>query len=385
VDGVALRESLLTTMGTIGDKAFLAVLQAALQDNIATVRWAAVTGLGKLGDSAAAAPLLGLMSDPDRGVRQAAIATVGTLGGDKYLQAILQHTDATEAEAAVRQQAWDSAMAILANAKEDTLANVAAALGKRADATSYQIRVMQLLVEKLKAAKSSTLRARQRDLAAALVKADRPAEAATQLAEVFGATPPKDPQTAAIWLEWVDAMLAAADPGVCKLLSDQVDTELFQQAMESLTTHISQMVEAKKHDAAIILLEEVSRQLARKLSESQRESFKTVLANCRASQVAADAQRVSKLAPQLLAAEEPVQKAALAEIVAMGDRATKPLIAELRKNLMSAKPNVVLETAILAAIKQLAPQLAGYDASATVADRLKTLDKWTGAQTTKPE
>jgi len=33
------------------------VLQAGLQDNIATVRWAAVTGLGKLGDSSAAVPL----------------------------------------------------------------------------------------------------------------------------------------------------------------------------------------------------------------------------------------------------------------------------------------------------------------------------------------
>lgn len=385
MDGVALRESLLGTMGTIGKKEFLPVLQAALQDNIATVRWAAVTGLGKLGDSSAAAPLQGLMSDPDRGVRQAAIATVGTLGGEKYIQAILQHTDATEAEATVRQQAWDTALAILANASEDTLGDTCAALSKRTDAGAYQIRVMQLLVAKLKIAKSKSLRTRQRELAAALLKSDRPDEAAEQLADVFGATPSGDAQAKAIWLEWVDAMLAAADPAVGKVMADQTDDELFQQAVNSLTTRLSQLVAAQKQDAAIVLLEEVDRRLGQRLTSAQRGGYKTVLTNCRAGQAAADVQRVAKLALQLLAAEETARKAAQAELTIMGDRAVKPLVGELRKNLASAKPNPQVEIAILTALKQLSPQLAGYDSAAAVADRLKTLDKWSGSPTTKPE
>ena len=385
MDGVALRESLLGTMGTIGKKEFLPVLQAALQDNIATVRWAAVTGLGKLGESTAAGPLQALMSDPDRGVRQAAIATVGTLGGEKYIQAILQHTDATEAEASVRQQAWDTALAILSNAKEETLADTCAALSKRTDAAGYQIRVMQLLVAKLKAAKSKSLRARQRELAAALLKADRPDEAAEQLAEVFAATPPGDSQAKTIWLEWVDAMLAAADPAVGKVMADQTDEDLFQQAISSLTSRLSRLVEVQKHDAAIVLLEEVNRKLSQRLTPSQRDAYKTVLANCHASQAAADVQRVAKLALQLLAAEEPPRKAAQAELATMGDRAVKPLLGELRKNLGSAKPNPQVETAILVILKQLSPQLDGYDTAGAVADKLKTLDKWSGTSTTKPE
>ena len=173
-------------------------------------------------------------------------------------------------------------------------------------------------------------------------------------------------------------MLAAADPAACKIMADQNDTDLFQQAVSSLTTHVSQMVDAQKHDAAIALLEEVNRQLPRRLSADQRDAFRTVLGNCRASQAAADAQRVDKLAPQLLAADEPAKKAAMAELANMGDRAIKPLIAQLRKNLSAAKPNPQFETAVLTAIKQLAPKLEGYDPAAPAAEKSKVLDKWSG-------
>ena len=69
----------------------------------------------------------------------------------------------------------------------------------------------------------------------------------------------------------------------------------------------------------------------------------------------------------------------------LSDRAVKPLIGELHKNLSSAKPNPQLETAILAALKQMAPQLDGYDSTASVADKFKTLDRWSGNPTTKPD
>lgn len=374
--GVALREALLVTMGSIADNRFSPVLMQAMKDSAATIRWSAVNSMAKLADPVSADTIAPLMADPDRGVRQAAIVAVASLAGEKYLPVILQRTEAIESEETVRQQAWDSAMAILAAAREETLVATCESLAKRPEASNYFIRTLQALVDKLKAGKSPALAGRQRQLAAALIAADRPAEAAIQLADVYLAMSGHDPHAAEMWIEWVDAMIAAADPALARVIAGQNDQKLFVLAVEHLATGVAVMVDKNKHDSVLGLLEEVDHQLGSRLNDEQRQTFSIILNNCRTRQAHADQQRVTKLALQLLSTEEQARKAAVTELTAMGDRAVTPLVGELRRNIASPKPNPELEVNVLSILKQVAPRLTGYNISAPPAQKVQIVEGW---------
>ena len=374
-DVPALREALMAAMGAVRDKDFLPILQDALHNSAATVRLAAVNALAQFAQADLAATLVGLISDPDRGVRRAAIAAVGTLGGQRYLQTVLKQTDPqVEGDAAVRQQAWDVAMGILAKADPKVLASVAQALADRTDAANQRIKVLQMLVGALKAAKSEALPSTLRELGLALMKASRPAEAAPVFAEAQALLlAEKSPQAQEVWLEWIEALLAADDPVVVKALAEQSE-EAFAKAWALFDAHLKRLLDAEKYPPAILLAGEAVKQLSSRLTARQRQVLSDVLAGATARQIAADRERVAKLAPQLSAVDESARTAADAELQSMGERAVAPLLEELKKVVIADAPGA--EKAILAALAQIAPKLTGYDPAAPKADRIKLVDSW---------
>ena len=377
-NGPNLREAVLTAMGVLRDEKFVPVLRGALADKAAVVRLAAVSGLVKFGRPELGAALAPLAEDPDRGVRQAVIAALGGLNGQKHLSIILRRADpAAEPDAAVRKQAWDAAMALLAKSDAKLLAKVVADLSDRTDAGDQRIRILQMLVDVLRREKDAGLPGALAQLAAALRSAKRPAEAAVHLAEAHAAlTAAKNPAAAGVWNAWIDAMLAADDPAVAKALTDQPLAEAFGEGIKRLEARLAALADEEKWAAAIQLASAVGEPLRDRLSEAQRVAIDKALAEARAGQVAADAKRVASLAAQLVASEEPIRTAAEAGLRAMGDRAVAPLLQELRKALAAEKPGPALEKAILGVLKQIAPKLSGYDLAAAIDERIRRVDAW---------
>ena len=378
VGSAVLREAILNALSSIGQKDALPVLLEALGHTDATVRQTAVNGLAKINDPASVSALVPLTSDADRGVRQAAVAAIGTLGGEKYLESILQRTDPTiEGDSTVRQQAWDVASAVLAKASEEKLLAVIASLTDRPDAESQRIKLMQMRVSSLRSAKSERLPSAQRELAAGLLKASRPGDAAAALAEAYAVSFAAGSADApAIWNEWIDAMLSAGDVAVVKALAQQNDRQQFAAAYVRLAQSLATFQEQNNYALVLPLCDEAARQLGATLTPAQRQELGRVLEAARTAQSTADKLKVTKLLPQLTAGEEAVRKSASVELTALGERATEPLVQELRRNLVSELPSADAERAILSVLRQIAPQYGAYDPNAPVADRLKLIDGW---------
>ncbi len=374
-NGAALREALLTAMGAVGDKQCADAFRAALTDPAATVRLAGVNGLAGLGQTDATQALAALVKDSDRGVRQAVIVALARLDGDEYLSLILARTDpAVEPDPAVRQQAWNVAMDVLSGAESATLWTVVQLLGKRGDA-AQQLKVLQMLVEAMKQENSPRLGEGLRQYGAALLKAGRAAEAATQLAEAVSqlkARQSKDVPDA--WLEWFDAMLAAENPAALKALAEQ-EEDLFARAFERFLAKLESAARENKWSTVVLLSNSAAEPLAPRLTETQRADLDKRLAHGRAELAKVEADRVHKLVGQLQAADESARKTAAAQLTAMGDRATAPLLVELRAAVTAERAEA--EKAIVAVLKVVAPKLTGYDPAADKDERLKRIDQWT--------
>ncbi len=377
-NGEALREALLGAIGIVGDDAVQAVLQDALQDAAATVRLAAVNGLARQGKAASAAALEPLVDDPDRGVRRATISALKALGGQTHLSTILKRTDPkVETDPAVRKQAWDVAMAILAKADAKVLASVAASLAEREDAADQRIQILQRLVESLEATDGNGLAGARRQLGLALVQAKRPAEAAGHLAAAHKElTAAGDPEAAAVWLEWIDALLAAADPAAVRAIAEQESEKAFAEALERLEGRLAALAGEENYAAVVLLAGEAKTRLLQRLTAPQRRGLDAALTDARVKQLAEDRKAVTKLVGQLAAADETVAAAAGAELRTMGDRAVGPLLAELQKCLAGEEPDTTMEKAVLTLLRQIAPKLTGYDASAPLAERQAVVRGW---------
>jgi HEAT repeat protein len=378
-DGEALREALLRAMGVVGDKAFAPVMVEAMKDSAAAVRLAAVDGLKQVGETSACAELEKLVNDPDRGVRQATIAALSKLGGAAHLKTILQRTDPTaEQDPAVRQQAWDEVMGLLAKADVKTLRSVLTSLVDRKEALPQQVRILQMLVVALKAQKSAELPAAQRELGLTLMKVERPTEAAPLLAESYASyAAAKDDLAKMVWLEWVESLLAADEPSVAKVAGDQTDEEAFAKALSLIDARLEALRKKGAWSALVALADEAVKQLPKRITEDQRTAWQQELDKARQQLRAADQQRVAALVRQLASAEEAPRKAAETELQTMADRAVAPLLVELKKAVEGANPGAPgAEKAILGILKQIAPKLTGYDPAAPKADRLKRIEAW---------
>lgn len=376
--GPALREALLTAMGTIADEDFIPTLRSALVDPAATVRLAAVKGLAAFRKGAFAADVAALAGDDDRGVRQAVLDALGAVAGARDLQTVLKRTDPTvEPDATVREKAWAVSMAILAKADAATLAGVCDALADRQDAVSQRILLRQMLVASLRADKSDKLPAAMRKLAAELVAASRPAEATWLLGEAYAAyLADKSAETRDVYLEWADALLKANDPLIFKAMADKAQAAEFPAVLTKVEKRLGELTAEGRYAPAILLGGEVLRQLSARLTAGQTATFQKLLDDAKVRQLAADRTRVEQLSAQLQTADAATRQAAAAELKGMGDRAAGPLVRALRSVVSGPQPNPVAEKAIVDILVQIAPKLTGYNLAEAKDLRLKKIDAW---------
>ena len=374
----ALREALLTAMGTIADENFIPAMRSALADAAATVRLAGVKGLAQFRKPELTDAVAHLAGDDDRGVRQAVLDALGLIAGARDLQTVLKRTEpAVEPDATVREKAWAVAMAILTKADAQTLAGVCDALADRLDAVSQRITLRQMLVASLRASKNNQWPAASRKLAVDLLAASRPAEAAPLLGQAYAACQAgKSPEAREVYLEWVDALLKANDPLIFKAMADAAQEGEFPGVLEKVEKRIGELMADGKYAPAILLAGEVIRQLSSRLSPAQVASFQKILDDAKARQLAVDRARVEQLAAQLQSADATTGKAAAAELKTMGDRAVRPLIVALWGVVSGPKPNPLAEKAIVDILVQIAPKLTGYDLAEAKALKLKRIQEW---------
>lgn len=377
-NGAGLREAILSVMGNVGDKSFASVLSGALKDDAPTVRLAAADAMGKLGDSRLAVQLAPLISDRDRGVRQAAIGAIGSLGGKKHLREILSRTDPSiESDAAVRKLTWSVAMDILSTADAENLRKVAETLASRPDASDQRIRILQMLVEVLSGQDNQEQGDARRRLGMVLREANRPAEAEPHLAKAWNIySQIANPDASAVWREWIGSLLDADDPTALKIMNDQVDDECFATAMEQLNERLGQLKADQKHSTVILLTQAAMKELPHRLTAQQRDAITDQLAKARLAQTIEDQREVGKLVEQLQSPDPEQRKTASTQIQAMGKRALRILLEELKKSLTAEKPDAQVEAAILELIVQIAPELKGYDLSAPLDEKIKLIDTW---------
>ena len=375
---VAVREAVLTAMGVIRHKSFLAVLRSALKDTEATVRLAAVNSLAQVGQDADADSIAALVGDSDRGVRVASIATLGKLGGQKHLATILKRTDPeSETDQAVRKQAWEVAMGLLAGADADRLEAEAERLAGREDAINQRIEILNMLVLTLKTQDSGKLPEALRGLGQALLAGARPAEAAGHFRKAYDAMlVAKDAKASGAWVEWIEALLAADDPAAIKAMAAQNDSAVFGTARKALADRLDVLIEEQRYAPAILLADRAVESLSRRLTVAERKSFQDALVDAREAQRVADKKIVSQLVGQLTAADEAARSKASGELQVMASRAVVPLLEILKSSVEDTLADPRVTQAIIVVLKQVAPKLTGYDPEAPKDDRIKVIEGW---------
>lgn len=377
-DSAKLRESLLTAMGSVGGSDMVGVIKGALGDGAAMVRLAAVGALAKIGQSGTAKLLEPLVADPDRGVRQAVISALGTLGGQDQLSTIISRTwPDTEPDPAVRDKAWEVVMDILARSDTKVIIRVADSLAGRADAADQRIEILQMLV----AAESKTgavpAAKAKRKLGLALMSSGRPAEAGPLLAEAWQVYQHGDnPEAPTVWKQWVAALLAADDPSVVGVMAHQDNDELFAAAMAELNARLVKLQKQHKSTEIILLIKAVNKGLSSRLGAAPKKALGAMLAAAVNAQRTRSRQETAGLLAQLQSAKGDARQEVLARLTAMGPRAVRPLLAELKKTLSAKPPNPARQADILMALGQVAPDFKGYDPTETKDRKIKLIDNY---------
>ncbi|MDP6545528.1 MAG: HEAT repeat domain-containing protein [Phycisphaerae bacterium] len=373
---VAMREAVLTAMGVIRHKSFLSVLRSGLKDTEAAVRLAAVNSLAQAGQAADADAIAALVGDSDRGVRVASIATLGKLGGRKHLATILKRTDPkAETDQAVRKQAWEVAMGLLAHADAETLEAEAQRLAGRDDAINQRIEILEMLVAALK--DSAKLPQALRTLGQALLAGARPAEAAGHFRKAYDAMlVAKDAKASEAWVEWIEALLAADDPAAVKAMVAQNESAVFSTARKALTDRLAALIKEERYAPAILLADRAVENLSQRLTVEERKSFQTALTDAREAQRVADKKKVSQLVGQLTAADEAARSKAAGELQVMASRAVVPLLEILKGSVEDKQSDPSVARAIIVVLKQVAPKLTGYDPEASKDQRIKVIEGW---------
>ncbi len=373
-----LREALLEAMGVLKDEHLAELLTSALKDPSAAVRLSGIKALQRLMLPESASAVAPLVSDSDRGVRLAAIAAIGSLGQAEHIEIILPRANPkVEPDAAVRGQAWSVVMSLLGKVETAKLQDLADKLSQRDGADEYLIDVLKLWSARIPPEQTDEWIPVRLRLGRALLKADRPAEATGELAAVHAAmVEAKDPQAPKVWCEWIESLLVAGDASAVTNIAEVKDDSQFESAMASLQKRLDALNAAKNWDAVVRLAAGALARLADRLNEPQKKAIEKALSYGRAQQSLADRQRVATLVVRLTGADEAAGQAAARELATMKDRATGPLIEQLRKIISSEKPDPAAEKRILDVLSTLAPQLKGYDPGADPAERIKTLDEW---------
>jgi len=373
-----LRQALLAAMRALAQKEFIPAMRSAVADTSAGVRLEAVRGLQNLNDVASAPQIAALVSDKeDRGVRQAAIAALGTFGDPAYLDPILQRTYSdVESDPTVRQQARETALALLSKTDSARVEAVIEALADREDARDFRIRLLRLLIERRPEGSPQRLAARVK-LAETLEATGRHGEAAVEFGKAYQAAA-ETPEAAKLWLAWVSALLAADDPACLTLIAERqaTDPALFAEAVKHLLQRLTALQAAKADPPLIELAEKARLLLSDHLPAAQLDLIGGMLTEARDRRRQADRVLVAQLVKDLANGNPAARAEANKKLLAMQKRAVAPLIEQLRLTVGAETPNAALEDAIAQLLAKLAPELTGYDLNAGAEQKLTVLDTW---------
>ncbi len=368
----SLRAALLAAMRALNRPEFAQVIRAALTDKSPEVRLEAVRALAVI-RSASADELTPLTQDSDRGVRQAAMETLAVIADARQINVVLERTASVEADPAVRQKAWETALALLEKADTERVAAVARLLAGRTDAREYRIRVLTMLVERLHGDPAACAAA-QAELGELLLSADQPARAAETLAAAMSKTP-SDRQDK-LWLLWIDALLRADDPNAVSRIAEQHDSQLFSAAVDKLHQRLDVLQISERYAAAIALADGALKRLGDRLGESVCDDFSACRQDADRRGRAADGARVAALVKTISGTDITAADQARRELLAMGKRAAAPLVELLRTSLADDTTRVQMEKILPSLLAAIDGRFAGYDPAAPLADRMATVEGW---------
>jgi hypothetical protein len=348
-----------------------------MKDSSAAVRLRAVKAALSLAAADSATAVAALMRDPDRGVRLAAISATASLGGPSFLKTVLERCEPTnEADAAVRQAAWATALDLLPKVPIETMADLADRLTKGLPETGENlVKVLRLWAQRLPADKPEQWVPVRLRLGDVLTAAGRPGEAGEEFRVAYESlAAASDARASAVYLKYIDALLASDDStAVARIAESNGDKPA---AIGAMLKRMEALKTKKDWDALARLGGEAATKLASQLSAPQTQAVAALLEEARKQQAAADPERVKALLARLGGADEADRAAAGKELLAMKARAVTPLCAELKNMLAADKPDPGMEKSILDLLGSLAPQLKGYDLKAAMPDRTKCVDGW---------
>lgn len=379
-NSLALRESLLSALGALGDEKAQPVLTEALQDPAPVIRMVAVGGLLHLQAKTAAGAVAPLVQDEDRGVRQAALEAMIVLGGKDYLKTILLRTDPKiETDPAVRKEAMDGLLKICEPADVQTLDEILEFLARRDDATTLRIQVLLRKADVLKAAGTPEAPAVLREAGQLLLADGRASEAIPVMAEAWRLLADDPNQASAArtaWFDYIQAMLAADQPTVVRALAEQTHPDDRAKALSLLLARLETLQKEQKYLAVINLAGGAEKQLSGSLTPVQTRTLQGMLLTAQQNQLELDRLQVEKLLPNLVSADAATREEARTTLNTLGVRAALPLLEELRKTIESAAPDAERENTVYELLKQILPDLGPYDPTAEKPQRLAKINLW---------
>ncbi len=379
-DSVHLREALLGVIGALKDEKLIDIVISSLKDPAATVRLSGVRAMKKLALAKYISSVIPLVKDPDRGVRLVAIATVGALGRSTHIETVLERTNKqVEPDADVRREAWRVTMKLLKQSDLAELDRIAEKLSHRTKDRNHLIDVLKVWADKIPADEPARWIPVRLRLAEELISANRPAEAAGELALIHAAMlKTADSRADDIWLKWITAMLAADDPSAIIHIEKARNTRLFNQAVIAIRKRLLHLEASGDLAGAVRLAEATLEKLAKKLSDDEKKALTDILTRTKAKLKSVNYRKVAALLPKLTSTDNRTRQAAITELKAMGNESVPLLIEHLQRLITSQTPDPTVEKAIINALSSLAPHLKGYDIKAPLADKLKILKQWLG-------
>lgn len=356
-NAVALRESLLNALGVVGDGQARPIFLDALKDDSGVIRLAAVGGLATIGASEAVKAIAPLMADEDRGVRQAAVSAVARLGGMDYVMTLVaRSSEEVEPDPAVRSAAVSAVLNLCRDADANTLRGLLDDLDPRQADEGLSIELLRLLAERLRGQDSATLPGVLLRLGRTLLDADRPAEAVPVLAEAQRLAP----GDRSIFVTGVEALLAANDPAVGRVIAEQPDTQAFRDAYARLLRRLDTLIEQGQFAPAVALGTSARQAMGERLGQADREVLAEIVRKASAERLQADREDVRKLLAQVLTGDVEARSEAENRLRTLGPRAVLPLLETLAELLEQAEPDSRQETAILGLLRVVAPDLKLY-------------------------
>ena len=379
-----LREALLRAMGVVGDPAATKMLVSALNDPAGVIRLAAVNGLARLGANGSAGEIAKLVGDPDRGVRQAAILALTTLGETTFMKTILERTDPKiEPDPAVRKQALEGVLAFCQKADLAKLETIISMLNDQATADELKVQILTLYLAELRKenAKSPKLPAALQKLGRTLISAGRAGEAVPVFEELYKlsqADKSAKGQIAAnkAWLEYISAMLEANNTAVASTMTAQKDAKTFNQALGLFHARIAALIQKKNFLPAILLTEALLAEKSGPLTAAQKGPLREKLSQAQKAQLSVDRQTVAQLLPDMLSQDATKKTDANAKLKAMGSRAVRPLLEQLKKTVTTQPADPNAEQAILDMLKQISPTPGNYNTADPKEQKLKQINDW---------